>query len=151
MSILPDANPAASRLLGSRMGPLSEAERSRVRDQYRHLVGEEGFRGAMAQLATLTRGRGIPVVLVALTDEGEPWALAAETAAEHGFATVLLHTYQDTYLREQGIEPGEQAWIDTFWRSESDPHPNALTHRLIAQALLDRLGVMGVAESRRRH
>ena len=132
---------ADGRLLGSGLKPLSDEERERVRDQYEHMVGEAGVRRSMARLARLARERDVPVLILALAGEGDPWSLVSEVAEENGFEPVFTMPHQGAYLEQQGLPPEDQSWIDTFWLTPNDGHPNALTHRLIAQALLERLPV----------
>lgn len=140
------AESSEARLLNHDLGQMSEDDRQRVREQYRHMVGEEGFHRAIGRLAELAGRRGVPVIVVYLAAEGEPWSLVSEVVAEHDFEPLVYDTLYAAHMAEHGIEPTRQGWIDTFWLSKRDAHPNALGHRLIAGALLEKLRSMGWGE-----
>ena len=104
---------------------------------------EQAFRDGLQRVAAVADERSIPVILLAMQDHGEPWELAAQSAATLGFRFDVYGPRFNHYLAEIG-RGSRQGWIETFWLSPEDPHPNALGHSLIAdelvEALLETLG-----------
>jgi lysophospholipase L1-like esterase len=116
---------------------LSAEDRRRVQDAYAHLAGPEAFRAAMASLAQLAEADSIPVVLVLLQTDGEPYAEASATADRYGFLEVVAGPFFTDYIHDHDIEPTRDGWADTFWLSRKDQHPNELGHRLFADAIFE--------------
>jgi lysophospholipase L1-like esterase len=114
---------------------LSTVNRDRVRQKYGYLAGPEAFGEAMASLEEITSAGAIPVVLVLLKTDGDPYAAAFEAAKRHAFHVVTVGPYFTDYVRDHGVEPTREGWADAFWLSRRDPHPNELGHRLFAEAI----------------
>lgn len=131
-------------LVSHDLRPLAEEERQRVQARYQHMAGDQGFRRAMARLATLAERHDLPVLMIYATSEGEPFATAHQVATELGFETLVYHPVYDNYLVAHDIERTRRGWKRTFWLSMRDPHPNVLSHRLIASVLVSKLRAMGV-------
>ena len=136
-------------LIAHDLAPLPEEERQGVRSQYRHMIGEAGFRQAMARLATMAEDRSLPVLVMAAEDEGEPWGAVREVVTEHRFESLVYGDLYDAHLVEHGLERTPRSWKDTFWLSRRDPHPNVLSHQLIAARLLEKLQAMGLGAAPR--
>ena len=117
-----------------------------VPERYRTMVGEEGFRRAMVRLGALARERALPVIVLFLGGQGEPWDLVRRVVEEQEFHLLNAGSYHSSYLAEHGIEPSERGWAETFWRSRRDHHPNALGHRLYAEALVEKLEALGFVD-----
>lgn len=100
----------------------------------------------MARLAALARERSLPVIVIFHGGSGEPFDLVRRVAAEQGFHLVNTGSHHSSYLAEHGIEPTERGWAETFWLSNRDHHPNALGHRLHAEALFEKLEVLGFVD-----
>ena len=124
----------------------SPSDPRQVPERYRHMVGEDGFRRAMARLATLTRERSLPVIVITLQQAEEPWTLVRQVVEEHGFHLLVTGPTFLSYLAEHGIEPSRQGWGETLWVSPRDSHPNALGHRLYAEMLFETLQDLGITE-----
>jgi lysophospholipase L1-like esterase len=122
---------------------LDDEDRQRVRTRYRHLVGVDAFRNAVARLARRCGERDIPVLVIVTSCAGEMWSVVCAAATEHDFTILDMGERLSRYLVENGLENTRQGWIDTFWLSPDDPHPNALAHSIHAEAVLDELQEMG--------
>jgi hypothetical protein len=116
---------------------LPDRERRRVHERYRHLSGEPAFRRAMAELASLTEARPIPVLFVVLQCESGPSREACGVASGHGFRVVELGPALTSYIAEHEIRPTPEGFSETFWLSAEDPHPNPLAHALHAEVVAE--------------
>jgi hypothetical protein len=114
---------------------LPKPDRARVNHRYRHMVGADAFRRALEELASITAG--IPVFFVVLQEHSAPWNHAVPIARKLGFHVVVVGPYHLKYIESNGIEPTDEGYIRTFWRSKRDPHPNALSHSLHAKAIVE--------------
>ncbi len=115
-----------------------------VPEAYRHMVGEEGFRRAMARLGDAARERSLPVIVLFSAREGEPWALVRRVVEAEGFHPLVTGPYYSDYLSRHGIEASPRGWAETFWLSRRDHHPNPLGHRLLAAALYEAVRDLGI-------
>jgi hypothetical protein len=79
-----------------------------------------------------------------LQRHGSPWESIVRTAEELGFHVIDVGPRHNRFLAEQGIERTDQGWIETFWRSPRDPHPNAISHRLHADEIMEVLLEAGI-------
>jgi hypothetical protein len=122
----------------------SHKEAERVADQYLYMLGEPGYRRAMARLAELTTPRGIPVIIIRGTRSAEQTAILNSVAAEHGFHLVEIQPYTDRFVEREGIENTPSARRKALWVGRSDHHPNARAHTIYVEALLDKLSELGV-------
>lgn len=117
-----------------------EADPERIPPTYRPLVGPQAWRGAMERLAALARSKGFEVVVV--VHPVAP-ALVRETTRALGFPLVETEASVRAYARSQGLEDIQRPPITV---TDSDPHPSALGHSLIAEALTDYIRSSGLAE-----
>lgn len=107
--------------------------RDEARGQYQHMVGEDGYRRAMARLARAAATRGVPVILLTL-ERGREAAEPARTAArEHGFRYLDATPRFTRYLADHGLGPRDWAGTLTI---RGDGHPTPLGHALFAEVLL---------------
>jgi len=135
----------AGRPGGDRRGPLIGAPRhesgfdfanrpEQVPPEYRYMIGLEGYRRAMLQLAALRDRHGFRVLV---TSSGSLPDGVAEVCREFAFQTFVAVPDVEAYMQQHGIETylGSELTI-----SEIDPHPSAIQHRIIAEGLRRRLG-----------
>jgi hypothetical protein len=118
---------------------LARIESAPALERYRHMEGEAGFRRAMARLAALAREHSLPVLVMTDGTSGDPWNLVHEVVKEHGFHALVTEPYYGAYLEQHGIERSPEGWAQTFFISRRDQHPNAVGHRVLAGALLDKI------------
>jgi hypothetical protein len=109
---------------------LVEGGNGRAPAVYRSLVGVDAFRRAADELASLGRARGFAVVVH--VDNRLPDALATVYRA-HGFTVIEGGPGLEAYMARHAIAelPGSALAL-----SATDPHPSALAHGLIAEALV---------------
>jgi hypothetical protein len=110
---------------------LLEGLHARVPAVYRSLVGAGAFERAMTELAAMGRADGFAVVVHA--DDRLPDALAAICRAL-GFTVVEQGPLLETYMARHGIATLGGSVLTL---SARDPHPSALGHAQIADALVD--------------
>lgn len=116
---------------------LSDGERERIDDRFGFLLGEEAFAGAMADLAAVCADRGIQVVVILPSCNGEMWSTVCRIATGHGFSILKIGPRLSEHLIESEEQNNREGWIRTFWLSQADPHPNPLAHRIHAAAILE--------------
>ena len=109
--------------------------KAELREFYRYMVGQAGYRRAMARLAGLTRERSIPVGVILLEEDGEMADLVLEVVAAERLYLLELRPRFLSYLGAN--QKVLSQWVETFHVSERDPHLNRLGHSLIADALLE--------------
>jgi hypothetical protein len=135
----------AGRPAGDRRGPLIGAPRhesgfdfasrpDRVPPEYRYMVGLEGYRRAMARLATLRDLHGFRVLV---TSSGAIPDGVAAICRNLAFPMFVAVPEVERYMRQHGIE---EYLGSNLTLSEIDPHPSPIQHRIIAQGLRRRLG-----------
>lgn len=117
-----------------------------ARGRYDHLAGEAPFQAAMDRLGRLTRERSLPVLVVSLGHSRRP--ALQEAVARNGFQFLDLSQRLNRHLQEMGAASDKSAWTRTF-RIPGDGHPNALAHRLYAEAIRERLDASCAAPSLR--
>jgi hypothetical protein len=117
-----------------------EADLARVPVRYRGLVGQAPFRAAMERLGGLSRERGFEVVVLA---HPELFGYARDVARELGFQVVETGAAVRAWAREHGIEDIRQPPLTV---TAADPHPSAIGHAIIAEALAGHLRASGLAE-----
>lgn len=135
----PDAGDLSPRLtyLPRQQRP-SEAER--VPAELRGLVGLEAFEDALDELRELSEHHRFEVVVLAHPTAPE---FVRRAAARRGF--LLVET--GARVRELALERGlSGAWEPPLCLTAADPHPSALGHELIAEALLEALEASGLPE-----
>ncbi len=113
-----------------------------VPDRYRDMVGWESYERSLATLKALSEQHAFEVVNVFFgIEQGKGKTRAIELSSQLGFHVVDLAEAIRAYLREHGIphyRPSELV------RSEKDPHPSALGHRLCAEEILRYLTAQGL-------
>ena len=109
-----------------------------VPEVYRDMVGPEAVRRAYYELAAMTRGMGIPVVVMGDYRGNLDPAQVADLESHYRFAFVDMADLYMAYARQHEIEL-------TTWDirlGPQDPHPNALGHRILGagtyQAMVNR-------------
>jgi lysophospholipase L1-like esterase len=112
----------------------------RVPPALRELAGLPAFRGAAADLAALGRERGFKIIMLA---HPEAPGFAREAAAQHGFLLVETRSALDAYLAAHATSDGGASALTL---SAADPHPSALGHAIIADALYERLRDAGLLD-----
>ena len=100
---------ASDGLLDGGLGALSGDERAEVLEPYHPMIEADGYRLAMRRLASLTRPRSLPVVLVRGTCSAEQRRVIDEVAAEHDFHVLDIGAWSDRVLAERGVGPTREA------------------------------------------
>jgi hypothetical protein len=110
----------------------------RVPRELRALVGLGAFEGALDRLEELAGEHGFEVVVLA-----HPVApdFVREGSRKRGFLLVETGARVRELAREQGLS-GD--WEPPLSLTAADPHPSALGHRLIGEALLEALERSGL-------
>ena len=114
------------------------SEADRVAAPYRDLVGKEGFHRALDDLASLAALHGFTVVVMA---HPHVPAFVREAAQERGFFVIETGGRVRDLAMELGHDGG---WAPPLSLTPADPHPSALGHALISQALLEALEGAGL-------
>jgi hypothetical protein len=117
---------------------MSSGDATQIHRRYAHLAGEDAFRGAFTSISVVAEERSIPVIVMAMESHGDPWDVAMDEGSRHGFQMMVYGPRFSEHLVEIGRNTRE-GWIETFWLSPDDPHPNALGHQLIADVLVEAL------------
>ncbi len=112
-----------------------------VPPEYRDMVGLEAVKKALARLRDVTRERGIAVLWLGHPelDDG-----ARRLARRWRIETAATRRTIETYAREHHLADTAGPPLSI---SERDPHPTALGHRLIAQAIADRMDATGLSRA----
>jgi hypothetical protein len=131
-------------MLHQTMEGLDEGEKSHVLDQYRHMLGEAGYRRAMTRLAQLAKAQGCPVIVLLGSSSSSQRRLIDEMVKANGFHLVEVGPYTNAYIERHGIENTPAARRKAIWLSSTDRHPNAEAHTIYADALMDALRDVGV-------
>jgi lysophospholipase L1-like esterase len=116
-----------------------EASANRVPPRYLGLVGPQAWRAAMSRLRALARARGFEVVVLA---HPEALGWARDAADELGFAVVETGDAVRAWARGKDISDIRQPPLTL---TAGDPHPSAIGHALIAEALAEHLRASGLA------
>jgi hypothetical protein len=130
----------AGRPGGDRRGPLALAPRhesgfdfasrpDRVPPEYRAMVGLSGYRRAMERLAARRDQHGFRVLVVS---SGHIPDDVAEVCRQLAFPTFVAVPDVERYMQQHGIEEYQGSDLTV---GESDPHPSAIQHRIIAEGL----------------
>ncbi|MBT3296373.1 MAG: SGNH/GDSL hydrolase family protein [Verrucomicrobia bacterium] len=148
---------ALMRLVASRLGSLKrdpmvhqqmegldEGEKSHVLDQYRHMLGEAGYRQAMGRLAARARAQGCPVIVLLGSSSAAQRRLIDALVKEHEFHLVEVGPYTNAYIDRHGIPNTPAERRKAIWLSRTDRHPNAAAHTIYTDALMDALRDVGV-------
>jgi hypothetical protein len=121
-------------------------EYERIVDQYRYMVGADGYRRAMGRLAALTKPRGIPVVVLRGTFTKDQGQVLDEVVAAHGFHVLDIGPVTTATMEKLGLPTDTESVRDRIWIGKGDHHPNAFGHTIYADGLLEtfsRLGIPG--------
>lgn len=131
-----------------------EIPEDQIPERYRPLQGWEKMMRAYQRLANRARGRGIPYAVLVNKhdyreqlespnhDSGDAWLPIIrdlkQTLAAEGYLVIDPQARVLHHLREHGL-PTQALWI-----SPTNPHMNALHHRLAAEAILAQLTARNV-------
>jgi hypothetical protein len=126
--------PAEARRFGG------EADLDRVPDRYRALVGPRAWRGAMDRLGALASARGFEVVVLG---HPEVFDFVRDAAGELGFSLVETGGAVRAWARERGLHDIQSPPLTL---TGADPHPSALGHALVAEALAGHFRSSGLAD-----
>ncbi|MBK7978362.1 MAG: hypothetical protein IPK07_35705 [Deltaproteobacteria bacterium] len=112
-----------------------------VPPEYRDMVGPEAVKKALVELRDVTRARGIALLWVGHPelDDG-----ARRQARRWRIETVSTRRTLERYAREHGITEVAGPPLSI---SKRDPHPTPLGHRLIAEAIADRMESSGLTQA----
>lgn len=130
---------------------LTRLKDEEVPQAYRPLLGVENMMRALDRLVDLARERRIPVVVVfdwnspqadpSKAESHAPLRLAVKRrCADWGYVVVDSEERVLRHLREGHFD------TSALWISPSDPHPNVLRHRLIAEELFASLARSGAID-----
>jgi hypothetical protein len=121
----------------------SETHLDLVPEQYRYMVGEEGYRAAMSQMDDARKEHGFELLVFSYI--GRPKHHQRILKILNQLAIPFVSGDADTrrFMKRHGIRrwPGSRLVI-----SAEDPHPSALWHDLLADTILDQLESSGVAK-----
>ncbi|MEM7052516.1 MAG: SGNH/GDSL hydrolase family protein [Acidobacteriota bacterium] len=128
-------------LLPHNLRRLPVAERHAARGRYAYMVGEEGYRRAMAKVAQATQRDGVPLLILLQSQRD----LVSAVAAEHQIP--VLDAAPDFFaeLKATG-DTSRAAWKATF-RIPKDGHPTVAAHRAYAACLEQALAERGFIPS----
>lgn len=127
------------RLQSSSLRHLEGEKRQSVLDQYRPMIGPEGFNRALKKLHSLTQPRGIPVIVLISNAKGRMKQTISTAAARWGFPLVELKPFVDRYMQEHETINTIERRKELFWVSDTDSHPNKLGHQIYSEALFGQI------------
>ncbi len=127
-------NPTALELPEDREG--SATDMSKVPEEFRWMVGEDGYRRALRRLRDLAVEHGFPVVMTVHYDTRD---VVAEMANECGFHLMYGFDAIWKYQKEQGIESVDDYMKSKLVVSPSNLHPSVLAHKIVGEYYADRL------------
>ncbi len=119
-----------------------------VVEQYRYMLGRSGFTAAMERLAKLTTtadGKRIPVIILSGSKTSEQRQVLTQLCPSLGFHLTNVGPFVEAYFASKTPRPTPKERRNLMTVSNKDPHPNALGHRLYAQALLAKLQELQIA------
>ena len=125
-----------------------ETDPERVPPEYGHMVGPDGYRRAMRRLVELRNDRRFELVMVNQRGLGRFDRVVRATCAELGVPVVDGSPRLHEWLRARGLQ---QYLGSPLSVGSDDPHPSALGHGLVADALFEYLetsGTLGRLEAR---
>ena len=118
-----------------------ERDARRVPEVYRHMVGRDGFAGALDRLAELRSRHGFEVVVFTSAERAGPSRRVLSAARERGFHALDVGPHIARTLEEQG----HARFLDSpLAASETDGHFSAQGHALTAGVLLAYLRAEGL-------
>lgn len=107
--------------------------------EYQYLVGEENFHGALRELAQIGRRRGIPTVFLSYGSARG----ADKIPLPEGMTFIAFDRLYRWYFRRHGYSRITESDLVL---SETDIHPSAKGHRMVGNALAERLARLGLVE-----
>ena len=108
-----------------------QRDADKVPPEYRHLVGEESYNAAMKELAQLQTKYGFKVIVLSTDPMGEYPTFVKRTCENLGFELLEIWPYWQKYKSDNP----NAVWV----LSNSDGHPSAVGHSVIAVALQDKM------------
>jgi hypothetical protein len=110
-------------------GGILESEPQKVPKQYRKMVGLEAYKAAMKELQALSRNNNFEVVVLSHKSLRK---FAKKISKDLGFHVVNTAPLWKRYASEKNLN------ASTAWQlNEDDPHPSAVGHKIIAEALFE--------------
>ena len=108
-------------------GQWFENDPEKVPEEYRHMVGMQGYRRAMAELCALSKKYKFEIVVC--SDAPVPDSIR-NVCAEMDLEIVNAYAGILDYMREQGIAERGGPPLTV---SKEDMHPSSLAHKIIAE------------------
>jgi lysophospholipase L1-like esterase len=108
-------------------GKWYENDPDKVPEEYRHMVGIQGYRKAMAELCGLSKEYGFEIIVC--SDAPVPDSIKI-ICDEMGLEIVNAYAGILDYMREQGIAERGGPPLTV---SKEDMHPSSLAHKIIAE------------------
>ncbi len=117
-----------------------EADPERIPPAYRALVGPQAWRGAMDRLVALGRARSFEIVVVV-----HPVAPDFVRTATRELGVPLVETEAEVaaWARANGVEDTQRPPLTI---TDTDPHPSAIGHDIIARKLAAHFRESGLAD-----
>jgi hypothetical protein len=121
----------------------SEAHLDLVPEQYRYMVGEEGYRAAMNEMADARNEHEFELLVFSYVGKPKHHQRILKIVNQLGIPFVSGDADTRKFMKRHGIRkwPGSRLVIGA-----EDPHPSALWHDLLADTMLDHLESSGVIE-----
>lgn len=113
---------------------------SQVPQRYRWMVGEDGVRAALEELAALRQKYQFEVIMLSHTEHPE-WI--REISQTFQFHIVEIAPEWRNYAKEHNLTDPESSWR----LKKDDPHPSALGHQVICDTLVKYLDESGLAQN----
>ncbi len=117
------------------MGNKRNAESKKVLSEYRWMTGEAGATNAFKKLRELAPNTRILVLTGSKTPVQE--RMLSRLSKTLNFQLVEVGPVVDRYIKENNLENTKEARKKLLTVTPTDRHPNALGHKLIAQALYE--------------
>jgi lysophospholipase L1-like esterase len=136
-----------ARLVAQKVGPTSatldgEVNEDQVSDQYRYMVGPDGYRRAMNRIDELRSEHGFELLVFSHIDRTPHRHRVRKILNELNVPFLSADEATQRYMREHGIQErlGSELAV-----SADDPHPSAIWHEVLCETILDHLESSGVA------
>lgn len=122
-------------LLSHDIRDLPEEEQRRVREEYQHMLGPEGYQRAIDRLAEVTRDPPVPVLVMMLGEGSEQRQRVRQIVDEAGLGFLNPMPHFGAYLDSVTPEGADRPGFRLTFQIPKDGHPNVAAHRAYAEAL----------------